>query len=71
MFLIYSSFMLDVLICIRISMEKSLCMFLSDGHTFYIYGSFARCISMHKSLNGKELMYIYIGWLHVLNVIVF
>jgi hypothetical protein len=26
---------------------------------------------MHKSLNGKELMYISIGWLHDLNAIVF
>jgi len=32
--------------------------------------SFARRISMHKSLNRKELMYIYIGWLHDLNAIV-
>jgi hypothetical protein len=33
--------------------------------------SFARRISMHKSLNRKELMYISIGWLHDLNAIVF
>jgi hypothetical protein len=33
--------------------------------------SFTRRISMHKSLNGKELMYISIGWLHDLNAIVF
>jgi hypothetical protein len=33
--------------------------------------SFARPISMHKSLNGKELMDISIGWLHDLNAIVF
>jgi len=26
----------------------------------FIYSSFARCISMHKSLNGKELRYISI-----------
>jgi hypothetical protein len=26
---------------------------------------------MHKSLNGKEFMYISIGWLHDLNAIVF
>jgi hypothetical protein len=25
---------------------------------------------MHKSLNGEELMYISIGWLHDLNAIV-
>jgi uncharacterized protein Usg len=37
----------------------------------FIYSSFARRISMQKSLNGKELMYISIGWLHDLNVIVF
>jgi hypothetical protein len=30
---------------------------------------FARRISMHKSLNGKELMYISIGWLHDLNAL--
>jgi hypothetical protein len=29
--MIYSSFMLDVLVCIRVSMEKNLCIFLSDG----------------------------------------
>jgi hypothetical protein len=33
--------------------------------------SFTRRISIHKSLNGKELMYIYIGWLHDLNAIFF
>jgi hypothetical protein len=33
--------------------------------------SFARRISMHKNLNGKELMYISIEWLHDLNAIVF
>jgi hypothetical protein len=33
--------------------------------------SFARSISMHKSLNEKKLMYISIGWLHDLNAIVF
>jgi hypothetical protein len=27
---------------------------------------FARRSSMHKSLHGKELMYISIGWSHVL-----
>jgi hypothetical protein len=43
--------------------------FMSD--VFYIMSSFARRISMHKSLNAKELMYISIGWLHDLNVIVF
>jgi len=32
--------------------------------------SFARCISMHKSFNGKEIMYIFIVWLHVLKSIV-
>jgi hypothetical protein len=37
---------------------------------FYTMSSFARRISMHKSLNGKELMYISIGWLHDLNGIV-
>jgi hypothetical protein len=31
--------------------------------------SFARRISMHKSFNGKELMYISIGWSHDLNAI--
>jgi hypothetical protein len=36
----------------------------------FIHSSFARCISMHKSLNGKELMYISIRWLHVLYIIV-
>jgi hypothetical protein len=59
--------LLDVLVCLRILMEKSLCIFLSNGCMFYIYSSFARRISMHKSLNGKELMYISIGWLHDLN----
>lgn len=63
--------MLDVLVYIRISMENSLCIFLSDGCMFYIYSTFTRRISMHKSLNGKELMYISIGWLHDLNAIVF
>jgi hypothetical protein len=38
--MIYGSFILDVLVCIRISMEKSLCIFLSDGCMFYIYSSF-------------------------------
>jgi hypothetical protein len=52
-------------------MEKSLCIFLSDGCMFYIYSAFTRRISMHKSFNGKELMYISIGWLHDLNAIVF
>jgi len=33
--------------------------------------SFARRINMHKSVNEKELMYIFIEWLHDLNVIVF
>jgi len=33
--------------------------------------SFARRIIIRKSLNGKELMYIFIGWLHDLNAIVF
>jgi hypothetical protein len=33
--------------------------------------SFTSRISMHKSLNGKERMYISIGWLHDLNAIVF
>jgi hypothetical protein len=28
--------------------------------------SFTRRSSMHKSLHGKDLMYISIGWLHVL-----
>jgi len=37
----------------------------------FIYNSFVRRISMHKSLNGKELMYIYIEWLHDLNPIAF
>jgi hypothetical protein len=32
---------------------------------------FARRISMHKSLNGKYLIYISIGWLHDLIAIVF
>jgi len=27
--------------------------------------SFARCISMHMSLNVKEHMYFSIAWLHV------
>jgi hypothetical protein len=52
-------------------MEKSLCIFLSDGWMFYIYSAFTRRISMHKSFNGQELMYISIGWLHDLNAIVF
>jgi hypothetical protein len=38
---------------------------------FYTMSSFARRISMHKSLNRKELMYISIEWLHDLNAIVF
>jgi hypothetical protein len=38
---------------------------------FRSMSSFARRINMHKSLNGKELMYISIGWLHDLNAIVF
>jgi hypothetical protein len=38
---------------------------------FYVMNGFARRISMHKSLNGKELMYISIEWLHDLNAIVF
>jgi len=38
---------------------------------WFIFSSFARRISMHKSLNGKELMYISIGCLHDLNAIVF
>jgi hypothetical protein len=33
--------------------------------------SFARSISIHKSLNGKELIYISIVWLHVLKSIEF
>jgi len=33
--------------------------------------SFARRISMHKTLNGKELTYISIGSLHDLNAVVF
>jgi hypothetical protein len=33
--------------------------------------SFAKRISMHTSLNGKELMYISIELLHELNAIVF
>jgi hypothetical protein len=37
---------------------------------FYTMSSFARRISMHKNLNGKELMYISIGWLHDFNDIV-
>jgi hypothetical protein len=53
--------MLHVLVCIRISMKKNLCIFLSDGYMFYIYSSFARRISMHKNLNGKKLIYISIG----------
>jgi hypothetical protein len=32
--------------------------------------SFARRSNIHKSLNGKELTYISIGWLHDLNAIV-
>lgn len=32
--------------------------------------SFPRRISMHKSLNEKELMYIFTGLLHDLNAIV-
>jgi len=34
---------------------------------FYTMSSFARRFNMHKSLNGKELMYISIEWLHDLN----
>jgi uncharacterized protein Usg len=37
----------------------------------FIYSSFARRISMHKSLIRKELMNISIGWLYDLNTIVF
>jgi hypothetical protein len=36
-----------------------------------VYCSFTRRISMHKSLDKKELVYIGIGWLHDLNAIVF
>jgi hypothetical protein len=28
--------------------------------------SFTRRIGMHKSLHGKDLMYTFIGWSHVL-----
>jgi hypothetical protein len=31
--------------------------------------SFVRRISMHKNLNGKELMYISMEWLHVLYIV--
>jgi hypothetical protein len=33
--------------------------------------SFARRIIIHKSLNEKEIIYIFIGWLHDLNAIIF
>jgi hypothetical protein len=33
---------------------------------FYVMSRFARRISMHKSLHEKDLMYIFIGWSHVL-----
>jgi hypothetical protein len=38
---------------------------------FYTINSVARRMSMHKSLNGKELMHISIGWLHDLKANVF
>lgn len=38
---------------------------------FYTMSSFVRRISMHKSLNEKEFMYISIGWLYDLNAIIF
>jgi len=46
-----------------ICIHSSWCVCVCGFHDMYIV-AFARQISMHMSLNGKEHMYISIDWLH-------